>query len=163
MSRLYDRVIANDCEPLSALVVYDFGWEIDEAETDFRRQLAEKLGRPPWDAEVAARFAWSRQELQRSTSTDVFSRGDIENSVVVSAEEVADYVSTLPDDTDLTKALDRLAPPFARYSSSSKEGQTSSVSIRGGSSWTGIEMAPAGRSARRSLASGSEGSLWAPS
>lgn len=45
---------------------------------------------------------------------DVVAREEVDNAVVISAEEVADYVTTLDADKDLIEIVDRVAPPFAK-------------------------------------------------
>src|SRR5437660_868286 len=106
--------MAQGCRPVSAQDVWDAALEVEENRRDLRRVVEEMVGRPPTDAEVAAQGDRIRQSLAGSTLTDVLARQEIEDSVVLSAEEVADYFATLPADKDLDEVLDRVAPPFPR-------------------------------------------------
>lgn len=86
----------------------------EEAEDVHHRVLAELLGREPTEAEVAARVVSLRQRLESAKSSDLLDPHEIEDAVIVSAEEVADYVATFPAGTNVAHLLDRVAPPFSR-------------------------------------------------
>jgi hypothetical protein len=116
MSRLYDRILVDGCSPLWAVDAYDAMAKVDaEASHRERRQAVEaQLGRPPTDAEVADLDKLTRQVLQGSVSPDVLGRQEFERAVVISAEEVADYIHALPGDTDFAEVFDRVVAPFPR-------------------------------------------------
>jgi hypothetical protein len=63
---------------------------------------------------VAAARKRAIRSLRGQKSSDVLSLEKIEGAVVVSAEEVADYVDALPAGTDITDVVSSVAPPFER-------------------------------------------------
>jgi hypothetical protein len=114
VSRLYDRVMAVGCSPLSGQELYDGTIQSEANQQESRRTAELILGRPPTDADVADVQARVRQALQGAVSTNVLARHQFDDAVVISAEEVADYIATFRDGADLTDIFDRVAPPFPR-------------------------------------------------
>jgi hypothetical protein len=119
MSRLYDRVLANGCEPLTVRHIIESIGGPDEAihgETGhpyraaMRSAFSDAHGREPTDDEVADGIRTSLSRMAERRSSDHFEPQELEGAVVVSAEEVADYWATLPGGTDMIDVLDCLAP-----------------------------------------------------
>ena len=113
VSRLYDRVLASGCRPVTARDVWDAAVDDDDP-PDYQFVAQEILGRTPSDDEVIAMHERIRRSLPDSGGDDVLVRSEIEGAVVVSAEEVADYVHTFPSGTDIVGVLDCVVPPFDR-------------------------------------------------
>ncbi|WP_114796543.1 hypothetical protein [Gaiella occulta] len=111
MSRLYDRVMQNGCRPLSAREVYD-ATQTEERLLATQEEASRRVGRTLTDHELAAGIASTRLRLTGDRAKDVITSIELQDAVVVSAEEVADYVATLPLGTDTTSILDSVVPPF---------------------------------------------------
>jgi hypothetical protein len=112
MSRLYDRILAQGCRYISARDVWNAVVDDDDDGPDYRFVAQEILGRTPSDQEVATMHERIRRSLPDTGGDDVLARSEIEGAVVVSAEEVADYVYMFPSGTDIVGVLDRVVPPF---------------------------------------------------
>jgi hypothetical protein len=123
MSRLYDRVMQDGCEPLALRHVIEAVGGRDEAtagdyghpyRTAVRTALSDANGREPSEEEVAAGISRSLSKMAAARSGDHFELHEFEGAIVLSAEEVADYWATLPEGTDMLDLLDCLAPPVER-------------------------------------------------
>jgi hypothetical protein len=106
-------VLVHGCEPLDAGLLHRSAATLASAqiETETHNALAEVLGRRPTNEETSAATEGARRHLRSRKSSDVLLVDELEHAVVVSAEEVADYMATLPDIADVVSSV---APPFER-------------------------------------------------
>jgi hypothetical protein len=112
MSRLYDRILAEGCSPVTAADLIPRFWG-DPSEWDLGiiRYFTEQVGREPYADELSQWKQTLRQASSQQVSKDSLSPDELEDAVVVSAEEVADYWNELPEGADTLDVLDVLAPP----------------------------------------------------
>jgi hypothetical protein len=114
VSRLYDRVLAEGCSPVTATQVYLTGTTADERHGALLSALTDRLGRPPTAVEVESAARSGAASFGSRASYDVLGAAEVEGAVVVSAEEVARYVAELEGPTKLEDIVDVLVPPFDR-------------------------------------------------
>jgi hypothetical protein len=118
VSRLYDRVLENGCEPLR---YYDFFRAIGKEReyfdlgakymTDRFRNRCRDLF-PDWD-DALVRREWD-DGMREHRASDVLSVPGILDTPVIAADEVAEYCETLPLRADFVDLVDIVVPPFSR-------------------------------------------------
>jgi hypothetical protein len=85
VSRLYDRVLAEGCEPLDARRIHEYAIE-DAERPDYQKELSRALGREATDDEVSSSLQIARDRLRQDKSEDVLGANEIKDAVVVAAE-----------------------------------------------------------------------------
>ena len=112
MSRLFDRFLANGCPP----------FQLSNLFTDPRSQtkMGERCAQlSPADA---AKTGMTNRELGQLLLREFDCRGtvrlepeDLVGAVVIAADNVADYCTTLPDGTHTADVITTVAPPFEQF------------------------------------------------
>lgn len=116
MSRLYDRVMAHGCVPLSARDVMERAQPALDALRDGALQrLAVALGREPTTEEVAEDVVGILSALRTRRSHEMLDPALLTDAVVIAADDVGDYFVNLPLGTNLTDVVSVVAPPFERF------------------------------------------------
>jgi hypothetical protein len=116
VSRLYDRVIANGCAPLSAREVMERAPEaLDALRQGASPRLAAALGREPTAEEVAEDAMGILSALSTERAAETFDPALLTDAVVVAADEVGQYFVGLPLGTKISDVVSVVAPPFDRF------------------------------------------------
>lgn len=114
VSRLYDRVMEEGCDPLTLADLFKASYDANQQRTQIEEKLTDRLGREPSLREVTDDLHAVLSAAATKRADSAFDPSEFEGAVVVSAEEVADYWDGLPIGTDALDLLDAVVPPFER-------------------------------------------------
>lgn len=106
--------MAQGCRPLTARDVMEWSFDDDELLRFLHTQMARDQGRAVSVSEVRERLELLKFGGARQASNDVVTADELDGSVVLSAEEVADYWASLPAGTRYSDVFDVVVPPFDR-------------------------------------------------
>jgi hypothetical protein len=111
--------MAQGCEPLAVHHIIQgiggAGYATEGADAaPFRAVIRKAVGADDGWEPSAEEIAAALSHVGAKRSSDHFESHELDDAVVISAEEVADYFATFPVGSNMLDLLDCLAPPFDR-------------------------------------------------
>lgn len=115
MSRLYDRVIAHGCGPLTTrMLLENSASSFEEFRQGVRRELESRIG-PLSDEKAAEGLLIGLRGMESRRAHDVLDAQALAGAVVIAGDDVGRYVADLPKGTDIGDVVSVVAPPFERF------------------------------------------------
>jgi hypothetical protein len=113
VSRLYDRVVTEGCQPLTAGRLAAHGGLLHDE--DVRREIASRLAHPPSERELDRLVAASAGHAEAKVVGPRLDPATLDEAVVVAGDDVARYFAEFPVGTALGDIVSSVAPPFPRF------------------------------------------------
>lgn len=113
MSRLYDRVVTEGCQPLTAGRLAAHGGQMRDE--DVRREVEARLARPASERELDRLVAASVGHTETKVVGPRLDPAKLDDAIVVAGDDVARYFAEFPAGTDLGDVVSSVAPPFPRF------------------------------------------------
>jgi hypothetical protein len=113
VSRLYDRVVTEGCQPLTAGRLGAHGGQYRDE--DVRREIKAQLDRPASERELDRLVAAAVGRRETTVVGPRLDPAELEETIVIAGDDVARYFAEFPLDTKVTDVVSSVAPPFPRF------------------------------------------------
>jgi hypothetical protein len=114
IARLYDRILAKGCRPLSAGDLHREALRDVETRAAFAEELRER-GELVTEEAIDGLMRAAQASARGARASEVLDPDRLVSARVITADDVGHYFAEFPDGTRLTDVVSSIAPPFEQF------------------------------------------------